>query len=117
MLKYQKIKPVKKADSPLTLVFSVVQFLLVLLGLVGISIQTFEENGWLKHALASVVGASNFSLIIGIPIALVVALVGKSWLDSHSEGSGSHRTADLMLYCMMLVGAWFLYKLITEGGF
>jgi uncharacterized membrane protein YqjE len=117
MLKYDKLKVRNPPDSLLSLLLAGVQFILVMTGLVGISVELFREKGWLKQALSSLMQASMTSLVIGVPFAILVFLVGRAWLISHSERHESSRTADLMLYAMMAVGGWFLYKLVTQGSF
>lgn len=116
MLKYQKLKKDSRPDSLLSVILSVGQLLLVVVGLVGISIEFFRDKGWLKQSLSAILNTSNSTLIIALPVALLAFLVGKSWMDSHGERETSNLIADVMLYAMMLVGAWVIYKFVAEGG-
>jgi hypothetical protein len=49
-------------------------------------------------------------------VILLVFLVGKSWLTAQGESKSANLVADAMLYVMMLIGAWVIFKFVTEGG-
>lgn len=117
MLKYGKMKVVKKADSPLAVFFAWVQLLLVIVGLVGIAVEFFRDNGWFKKALNAVINTSSSTLIMVLPVGFLVYLVVSSWIQTHDERESSSMIADAMLYVMMMVGVWFVWRFVTEGGF
>ncbi len=117
MLKYSKNKVKEKPDTPLTVAWAWLQLLLVVTGLIGISVEFFRDEGWLKRTLSAVVDASTSTLIAVLPVAIIVILVIRSWMNSHGDSEKSSRIADAMLFGMMLVGAWFMFMLVTQGGF
>ncbi len=117
MLKYQKQNKNMQTDSLLSVMLAGAQLVLVVIGLIGISIEFFRDKGWLKQSLSAIMNTSNSTLIMALPVGLLVFLVGKSWMDSHSERKSSGVIADAMLYVMMLVGVWVIYKFVSEGGF
>jgi hypothetical protein len=114
MLNYRKRGP--RPDSLLAIILSTVQLLLVLAGLVGISVLFFRDKGWLKQTLSSILDASTSTLVIALPVALLVFLFGKFWLDSQSERKSFGLTGDFMLYLMMMAGAWFIYSYIVTSN-
>lgn len=116
MLKYDKLKSNKKPDNLLSVILSVGQMLLVLTGLVGIAIQFFRDKGWLKTWLSKLMNTSMSTLVIALPVMLLGYLIVQAWMDSHSERESSNMIADIMLYVMMLVGAWFIYNFLTAGA-
>lgn len=115
MLKYRKLKKGSRPDSLLFAVLSGVQFLLVVIGLIGISVQLFRDKGWLKQTLSAIMNTSTSTLLVALPVVLLAYLVGKSWMNSHGEHESANLTADVMLYVMMLVGAWFIFSYIISG--
>ncbi len=117
MLKYQKTNKNNRPDSLLSVIFSSLQLLLVVIGLVGISVEFFRDQGWLKQTLSAIMNSSNSTLLMALPVGFLVLLVGKSWVDSHGERESANLIADAMLYLMMLVGVWTLYKFFGQGGF
>lgn len=116
MLKYQNLKKSGKPSSLLASILSGAQLLLVVAGLVGVSVEFFRDQGWLKRTLSSIMNASTSTLVVALPVALLVFLVGKSWLEAQGESKSTNYIADAMLYVMMLVGAWVIFKFLTEGG-
>lgn len=117
MLKYDKRNKNMRPDSLLSVILSGGQLLLVVIGLIGISFEFFRDKGWLKQSLSAIMNTSNSTLMMVLPVALLAFLVGKSWMSSHGERESSNMIADIMLYVMMLVGAWVIFKFVTEGGF
>jgi uncharacterized membrane protein len=115
MLKYQKLKNGSRPDSLLAIILSVAQLMLVLIGLIGISVEFFRDKGWLKQTLSAIMNTSISAMIIALPVILLVFLVGKSWMNSQSEREASSLAGDLMLYFMMLVGAWFIFSYFSSG--
>jgi hypothetical protein len=115
MLKYQNNKKGSQPDSLLFTLVSVGQFVLVAIGLIGISVQFFREKGWLKQTLATLMNSSSTTLLVAVPVLFIAFLVGKSWMNSHSTREASNKTADVMLYLMMGVGVWFIFSYITTG--
>jgi hypothetical protein len=115
MLKYQKLKKNSQPDSLLFVVLSGIQFLLVVIGLIGISVQFFRDKGWLKQTLSAILNTSSSTLLVALPVFLLAFLVGKSWMNSHSERESSSLTGDVMLYVMMLVGVWFIFSYLSSG--
>lgn len=116
MLKYQNLKKNGKPNSLLASLLSGGQLLLVAAGLVGVSVEFFRDQGWLKRTLSSIMNSSTSTLVVALPVVLLVFLVGKSWLEAQGESKSSNLIADAMLYVMMLVGAWVIFKFVTEGG-
>lgn len=117
MLKYQKQNKNMRTDSLLTVILSGGQLVLVVIGLIGVSVEFFRDKGWLKQSLSAVMNTSTSTLVMALPVALLVFLVGKSWMDAHGERESSNVIADIMLYAMMLVGVWVVFKFLTGGGF
>lgn len=113
MSRYDKI-PLKKPDSLISLLWAVVQFFLLLCGLIGLSVQLFREKGWLHQALRGLMNAESTTLVVTLPVALLVFLAVKSWLTSQDREKSS-LAADAMLYVMMAVGAWFIYSYLANG--
>lgn len=116
MFKYDKKNKSMRTDSLLSVILSGGQLLLVVVGLIGVSIEFFRDKGWLKQSLSAIMDTSNSTLMMALPVGFLMFLVGKSWMDSHGERESSNVIADVMLYVMMLVGVWVIFKFVTEGG-
>ncbi len=113
MEKYQKNKDIKP-DTLLQTIVSVGRLILVLLGIIGIAIEFFKDDGWLKQTLSKMLN-SDIGLWWILIVAVILYLFNR-WMNSVSMGKASKR-GDLPLNVMMLVGAFFLYRIITTGGF
>lgn len=116
MLKYDKRNKNMRTDSLLSVILSGGQLVLVVIGLIGISYEFFRDKGWLKQSLSTLMNTSNSTLMMVLPVGLLVFLVGKSWMSSQGERESSNVIADIMLYFMMLVGAWVIFNFVTAGG-
>jgi membrane protein insertase Oxa1/YidC/SpoIIIJ len=103
-----------KPDSLLATLAAVGRISLVIIGLIGLSVEIFRDNGWLNKLLGKLF-SSSVSLAI-IPIAILVIYFVNRWLSSASDGKASVK-GDLPLYLMMAIGAFFLFNLITTGSF
>jgi len=113
MEKYEKNRDIKPDTLFQTLV-SVGRLILVLLGIIGIAIEFFKDDGWLKQTLNKMLDSD-----IGLwwfPIIFAILYLFNRWMTSVNVGKASKR-GDLPLNAMMLVGAFFLYRIITTGGF
>lgn len=115
MLKNQKLNKGSQPHSLLLIVLSVAQLLLVVIGLIGISVQLFRDKGWLKQTFSAILNTSISTLLLALPVVLLAYLVGKSWINSHGTRESTNLAADMMLYVMMLIGAWFIFSYISSG--
>lgn len=103
----------KKVDSPVDTLLAVGRIGLMLIGIIGIAVEIFRDDGLLKRWLKSL-----FSSTEGFITALVIAVVLYffwRWINAAPGGNASKR-GDIPLYAMMAVGAFFLYRLVTTGS-
>ncbi|HEY8118548.1 MAG TPA: hypothetical protein VIE91_04855 [Methylophilaceae bacterium] len=100
-------------DSLLHTIIAISRLLLMLIGIIGLSVEIFRDNGWLNQLLAKIL--SSPAGLISVPIGLAVLYFFNRWLTTASDGSISK--GDLPLYLMMAIGAYFLFNLITTGSF
>lgn len=103
-----------KPDSLLATLAAAGRIGLVIIGLIGLSVEIFRDNGWLKQLLGKLFSSSLG--LAAIPIAIIVIYFVNRWLSSASDGKASAK-GDLPLYLMMAIGAFFLFNLITTGSF
>lgn len=104
----------KKADSTLDTVLAVGRVGLMLVGLIGIAVEIFREDGLLKRWLKSLFSSTE-GLVTAVAIAIVVYFFWR-WMNAAPDGKATKR-GDIPLYAMMAVGAFFLYRLFTTGSF
>lgn len=115
MLKYDKLRKEMRPDSLLDVLLSAGQLALVAVGLIGIAVQFFRDKGWLKQWLSALMDTSMSTVVVAVPVIVIGYLVGQAWLGRHSERESSNLIADVMLYVMMLVGAWVIFRFVTTG--
>lgn len=112
MLKYQKQKTRK--ETLLSTMLAFIQVGLVGVGLIGISIRLFSDNGWFQQWLNSLMRAELArTIIIGL-LVLIAGYLLKGWMDSGDDKQNI--VADAMLYLMTAVGIYFVYQFIASGG-
>ena len=114
MLKYRNQRT-HKPETLLSTIFSFLQIGLVLVGLIGLSIHLFQDKGWLHQWLTRLMRVEIAYSVIGGLLLLVAGYLLRGWMHSADEGRQS-QIADAMLYVMMIVGGFYLFRLITEGS-
>jgi hypothetical protein len=103
----------RKPDSLLSTLLAVSRFGLMLLGIIGISVEIFRDNGWLKQLIGKAFASPGTLLLIPLAIGALY-LLDKA--ITNAAGTASKK-GDIPLYIMMAIGAFFLFRLITTGSF
>lgn len=101
-------------ESLLSSILAVLRMGLMLVGIFGITFELFRKNGWLSTLLGGIIDSTASMLLI------VVALLGLWLLNrllSTPNKSETKRVGDIPMYAMMAVGAFYIYRLFTSGGF
>ena len=102
-----------KPDSLVSTLIAVGRFGLMLLGIIGISVEIFRDNGWLKQLLGKAFASPGTLLLIPLAIGALY-LLDKA--ITNAAGTTSKK-GDIPLYIMMAIGAFFLFRIITTGSF
>ncbi|HYD34169.1 MAG TPA: hypothetical protein VEA39_06310 [Methylophilaceae bacterium] len=102
-----------KPDTLLSTLAAVGRFGLMLLGIIGISVEIFRDNGWLKQLIGKAFASPGTLLFIPLAIGALF-LLDKVITDAAGKAS---KKGDIPLYIMMAIGAFFLYRLVTTGAF
>ena len=110
--KYSRNKNIKP-ESNLTSMFAIGRMLLMLIGIVGITMELFRENGWLKTGLAKLFETTTNMMLIPVIIFVLWAL--NRWMTSPNKAETS-RSGDLPMYLMMGAGGYYVFRLITTGS-
>lgn len=103
----------KQADSLLDTLLAVGRFGLMLIGIIGISVEIFRDNGWLKQLIGKAFASPGTLLLIPLAIGALYVL---DKVITNAAGTASKK-GDIPLYIMMAIGAFFLFRLITTGSF
>jgi hypothetical protein len=105
-----KIKP----DSPFGTVKAIVAMLLMLLGIVGIAMEFFKDAGIFKTLLSKLFESTTSMMMI--PVIGVAIWLFNKWTSTPSK-TEKRKAGDIPMYLMMAVGAFYLFRIITTGGF
>lgn len=111
--KYSKNADIQ-ADTPLKTIISGAGMVLLLIGLIGIAMEFFKDDGWLKTALAWLFDSTTHMMFI--PVIFVVLWLLNRWMSSAALGE-KKKSGDLPMYIMIAVGLFYVFRLITTGGF
>ena len=103
-----------KPDNLYSYVVALVRFGLLLMGVIGLSIGLFKDDGWLSTAF-NMLFASSSSLIL-IPVIVIALWLLNRWMTSPNKSETSKR-GELPMYAMMAVGAYYAFNLLTTGSF
>jgi hypothetical protein len=111
--KYSKNKDIKP-ETAMTSIIAVAKMGLMILGLVGIAIELFKDAGWLKTLLAKLFESTTTMLFI--PVIIFVLWLLNRMMTSNNKGE-VNKSGDLPMYVMMGIGLYYLFRIITTGGF
>jgi hypothetical protein len=111
--KYAKNKDIQ-ADTLLKTLSSVGGMLLLVIGLIGIAMEFFKGDGilgsiwdWLWE---------DMSHLMAIPAAAFAFWLFNRFLTSSAKGE-KKKAGDFPMYIMMAIGAYYLFRFVTTGGF
>lgn len=111
--RYSKNKDIV-AESKLGTAAAIGRMLLMLIGLAGLAMELFRDDGWLKKGLGKLFESTTNMMFI--PVIIFVLWLLNRWMSSSNKGE-TRKSGDFPLYVMMAVGAYYLFMLITTGGF
>jgi hypothetical protein len=107
----------RRPDSFTSLLVALVQLVLLLLGMIGISVHLFRQNGWISQIVGHVLETWSFTAIAAIPLLAAAYLILTNWYTKNFTKDAQEKVTNLMLFAMMGVGAFFLFRLISSGSF
>lgn len=111
----------RSADSLLSLLIALVQFALIVLGMIGISVQVFREHGWFSQAVTgfmnNVMEIWSLTTLVILSFLLLVVLTIRQWYGMNFAKGAPEKVANLLMFAMMGMGGFFLYRLVTTGSF
>lgn len=111
--KYSKNKDIQ-AESRIGTLAAVGRMGLMLIGIAGLAMELFRDDGWLKKALAKLFESTTSMMFI--PVIIFALWLLNHWMSSGNKGE-TRKSGELPMYAMMAVGAYYLFRLVTTGGF
>ena len=88
--------------------------ILLLIGLIGIAMEFFKDEGWLKTAFGWLFESTTRMMFI--PVIIFVLWLLNRWMSSAAIGE-KKKIGDLPMYIMMALGAFYVFRIVTTGGF
>lgn len=110
--KYLKNKDIKP-DSLLSNIVAIGRMLLMLVGIVGIAMELFKDDGWLKTALGKLFESATSMMLI--PVIILALWLLNRWMTSPNK-SETNKSGDLPMYAMMAAGAYYAFKWLIAGS-
>jgi hypothetical protein len=103
-----------KADTPLKTALSIAGIGLMILGIIGIALEFFKEDG--------AIGAiwdwlwKDTSHLVAIPVVFLILWLFNKWITSSSKGEVK-KAGNTPMYIMMAIGAFYVFRFISTGSF
>jgi hypothetical protein len=101
-------------ESHLSSILAILRMGLMLVGIFGITFELFRENGWLSKLLGGIIDSTANMLLV---VVALLALWLLNRLFSSPNKSETKRIGYIPMYAMMAVGAFYIYRIFTSGGF
>ena len=111
--KYAKNADIK-ADTLAKTLLSVAGFGLMIIGIIGIAMGIFNDDGWLRLAFSWLFDSTAHMMFI--PVIIFVAWLLNRYMSSPNKNE-IKKAGNLPMYAMMAVGAYYLYHYVTTGSF
>lgn len=111
--KYKKNANIKP-DTLMHTLTSVVSMMLMCVGIVGLALELFKEDGWLKRLLGWLFDSTTHMMLI--PVIGVGLWLANRWFSTASKNE-TKKSGNIPMYLMMIVGAYYIYRMLTTGGF
>ncbi|PKO45668.1 MAG: hypothetical protein CVU29_08270 [Betaproteobacteria bacterium HGW-Betaproteobacteria-22] len=111
--KYLKNKDIK-AESKLSVLAAIIRFGFMLVGIAGLAVELFKDNGLFSKIMNKLFESTT--TMLWIPVIIFVLWLLNRWFSSPNK-SETKRSGDLPMYIMMVIGAYYIYRLYTTGSF
>ena len=105
-----------KTDTLIDTLLAIGQFLLILMGLIGISVQIFGDQGVLNRLLTKLMAIESLTAVVALPFLFVIFVVFKSWFVKTKGDEATSAYGNFLMYVMMAVGAFFIFRYLTTGS-
>lgn len=102
-----------KPDTLIHTITSVGSMILMFIGIIGLALELFKDDGWLKKALSWLFDSTTHMMFIPV-IAFILWILNRMMSGS---GEGTKKSGDLPMYVMMAIGAYYIFHFVTTGGF
>lgn len=93
------------------------QFILMVLGIIGVAILLFSDTGLLVTLGGKLTEIDSLEMLMVIPLAIVAIYLGRVWFEKTFAKSSAAVAGDIAMYLMMAIGAFFLFRLLSTGSF
>ena len=110
--KYSKNADIK-ADTLAKTLLSIGGIVLMLVGIAGIAMEFFKENGWLKIALKWIFETTTHMMVI--PVIIFLLWLFNHWISSNTKNE-QKKSGDLPMYIMMAIGLFYVFQFISTGS-
>ena len=101
-----------RPDSITATLIAVGEISLVLIGLTGLSVTVFRDQGWFQQLVNKLLYTS--AGLVLIPFIVLIIYILNRWMIV-PDGIATSR-GNWPLYLMMAIGAYFLFRLIFSGS-
>lgn len=112
-----KEKPAQKPESLMSVLKAGAQFVLMILGIIGLTILIFSEDGWLATFMRKLTQIDSFGSLLIIPLAIIAIYIARVWFEKTFAKSSAAVIGNFAMYVMMAIGAFFLFRLLSSGSF
>lgn len=108
---YNKNRDIRP-DGPWQVLQALVTVALIICGLIGIGVHLFGSEAtpydWWHWLTASPLNSA-------LAVLAIVAVIGFHRYNTHISNQKRRSASNLPVYLMMLVGVYFIYRLLTTG--
>ena len=108
-------KPVK-TENLVDTTLALVQVVLIVIGLAGISVQLFSERGMLSGLLHKLMAMHAAMLLAAIVSLIVIFSLFKKTFKASKGDRSTSAYGNLLMFLMMGIGAYFVLLYLNTGS-
>ena len=89
---------------------------LVLAGIAGISYNLFREEGWIEGFLGNILNFNIQYPLIAIPVTIGAIVMFRLWSRDKVVHGKTSKLPNLILYTLVIAGAYYIGRYAITGG-
>lgn len=110
-------KRIDKPESLMSLLKAGGQFVLIVFGIIGIAVMVFSDQGLLVTLFKKATQINSLGSLVIVPIVLFALFLVRVWFERTFGKSSAAAMGTAVMYLMMALGAFFLFRFLTTGSF
>lgn len=99
-----------KPESPVSVALAMVQFALIVVGIIGLATLIFGGEGLVADVAGKIANAEFGTVLVYAAMFAALVYFGGRWFEKFFDKNASKAMGTLAMYLMMLLGAYYVVR-------